>query len=486
MNKILIKNSYCKLINFNKTQISEITNLLSYKLDLQYDKKKLIYKLKKAKKRPNLKQYYFLVSEFKKLLSKEKVCWLKKEKYFPTGLLYKVKEYLKKEGIACEMMDLREKPSSSVPLRLINPFDPDRPYQTEMMDIGLKEGRGVFWSSVGSGKSLIMKRLCYELSVPTLIIVPAKGLLAQLKADFELNFGQTYIEQLTTAKIKKGDKLKPIRFVTVQTLASLQKQGLVEKALEDIDCVFFEEAHHTASDSYTQLLPKMKDIYYRFSFSGTYVRNDDRTLDLHAVLSNILYEYTPQQAIQDGYLTPIKAQIYTLPSKAHKNYQIEYKNNYCGAPALLYKIKDIIEGNSTEDQILILVSRKDQGGKILSEFLKQHNIANIFISGDDKPEFISKCIKDFNDKKINILIGSSVIGEGINVRSTDHLIMAQGGKSEIAINQAVGRAVRLFEGKKIAWVHDFHFEETNYLRKHTAQRAKIYEKDFGAEVLYLT
>jgi superfamily II DNA or RNA helicase len=75
-----------------------------------------------------------------------------------------------------------------------------------------------------------------------------------------------------------------------------------------------------------------------------------------------------------------------------------------------------------------------------------------------------------------------VIGEGIDVRSTDHLIMCQGGKSEITMVQAIGRAIRLFDGKLMAFIHDFRFEGTNYMIKHVDDRIDAYLRNFQCKV----
>jgi superfamily II DNA or RNA helicase len=129
------------------------------------------------------------------------------------------------------------------------------------------------------------------------------------------------------------------------------------------------------------------------------------------------------------------------------------------------------------------VGRKDKTGKILHEFLDKIGIESSYISGDSKRDVIKSALLDFNAKRINVLIGSSIIGEGIDVRSTDHLLMCQGGKSEIAITQALGRAARLYEGKTVAWIHDFRFNGTKYLEGHLEQRLDIYKQNFDAEIV---
>ena len=138
--------------------------------------------------------------------------------------------------------------------------------------------------------------------------------------------------------------------------------------------------------------------------------------------------------------------------------------------------ESIVENN--KGQVLILVDKKEKSGNKIKDYLWCHGIVADYINGDNKKEEIYEAIERFNDKEGRILIGSKVIGEGIDIRSTDHLINAQGGKSEISLVQAVGRAIRLYDGKKIATVHDFNFLNTNYLQKHYNMRINIYDRNF--------
>ena len=237
---------------------------------------------------------------------------------------------------------------------------------------------------------------------------------------------------------------------------------------------------NSGAKSYTDILPYLNHIYFRFGFSGTFLRNDSRTLDMLGVLSEKLYEYTPVQAIKDGFLTPLKIWVHKIEGRRGNDYQREFANNYCKSQELLTVIRDIVLTAPAHSQILILVGRKEQSGHIVAQYLKEIGIPNAYVDGDCDREHTKQAIAAFNDKRVQVLIGSSVIGEGIDVRSTDHLILLIGGKSEIQTTQAIGRAVRLFPGKKEAIIHDFYWENTKYLVKHLHQRLEIYQKNFGA------
>lgn len=473
-----IRNSFCKLAGDVNPEARElIRQVLTYRNDIDAELAALFPKLNYAKKQNNNKMYHMILGQINKLKANEWVCWFKNDT-FPTGHLNIIREAIKSLGIQCQEIDHRKIPRNSLILNWYNQPPKPRYYQDEFHEIATKAGRGVCNSAVGTGKSYMAARLIKEFSVTTLFVVPSVGLGVQIEQDFKKWFGPTKVQTIATADVRKGKKMAPIRIVTIQTLASLQKTGELSLLISDVESIYFDELHHAGSASYTNILPEIDHVYYRFGFTGTFIRNDSKSLDMWGVLSNVLYKYPAFKAIQDGFLTPIKVITHELPGRKSPSYPKEYDNNYCGGEFMMRKIKDIVDEAGDNEQILILVKNKDKSGKLIHEYLDAYGVSNAYVSGDDKKEMVNATIKAFNDKQVRVLIGSSVIGEGIDVRSTDQLIMAQGGKSEIVIVQAVGRAVRLFEGKQVAKIHDFDFLGTKYMRKHLAQREDIYRRNF--------
>lgn len=496
--KLEVKNSFCVLHDVPLDVLSQIKALLTYKDDsIESQRGQLFHQMKSTnywirrcedeRNEEGLKENKIKLNQIKwkikELEGKEWVCLLSKENSFPTGLINLVVDLLSMMKVSYEKIDSRIIPAQDCIFRWKTTPKKDRYYQMDMIKAGLENHRGVFEAAVGTGKSWVIIRLIMELSTTSLVVVPSSGLNEQLYQDLVLFFGEGKVEQVDTKKVRAGKKLKDIRITTVQTLGSLQKSGDLNLLTGDVNALFLDEFHHAGSNTYTNLLPEIEHIYYRFGFTGTFLRNDSKILELWGFLSNKLYSYPAWKATQEGYLTPLEVNIYNLKGKKAKDYQKEYDFNYCkteqSTNELLHKIEDIILTADPNEQILILVNKKDKAGKIIHEYLEAFGIENSYISGDDKKETIVKTIRAFNDKQIRILIGSTVIGEGIDVRATDHLIMAQGGKSEIAIVQATGRGVRIFPGKVLAKLHDFRFNGTQYLEKHLEARLDIYKNNFA-------
>lgn len=477
--------------------MSDIDEILTYRNDIEAEKASLFKKMKFWKKKTTSQSQVtarkarqmcgWISKQIKDLEANEYVKWLKGDT-FPTGHLSIVKDVLEIVYPKYETIDHRVVPDKKFDFVLCEEFHKPRYYQDEMHELGVSAGRGVFEAAVGSGKSLVLMRLLREFGVKSLIVVPSKPLMNQLKKALIKHFGRRNVivvdsKKLSASKMRKLKKI-PIRLINIQSMASLNKKGIIKDYIDDIDAIHIDEIHHAGSKSYTDLFPALEHVYYRFGFTGTFLRNDAKTLDMWGFLSNRLFTYPAFKAIEEGYLTPIEVIIHTLQGIGTKNYQREYKKNYCGGAELLGKIKEILTDYvKKNEQVLILVARKEQSGKIIHEFLEELGFENTYISGDDDKETIDEALEAFNNKTIRILVGSTVIGEGIDITSSDHLIMAQGGKSEIAIVQATGRLVRLYEGKLKGTLHDFRFLDTKYMEKHLKARKAIYKRVFAAKII---
>lgn len=460
-----------------------LKQMLTYRNEIDGERGLMFSRMKYFKSQGLMQKYYACVARIKKLEETEFVC-LYNNRTFPTGLLNLVVEALKALSLPYELVDSRAVPGRDALLRWMNkPWDP-RYYQNDMIRLGLEHGRGVFQAAVGSGKSLIMAYMIKELSVTSLIVVPSRGLSNQLYNDFSVWFGDRNVDILDAQKIRKLKKVKPISIITIQSCASLKKSGEFEEFAKNFEAVHYDEIHHAGSSSYVNLLPDLEHVYYRFGYSGTFLRNDNKTLDMWSCISNVLYNYPAHQAIKEGFLTPMEVLVHKMDGKANRDYKKEYDKNYCANPDLLQRVLDItqIDLNS---QVLVLVSRKDKSGKIIHEYLNTLGIQNAYISGDNSKDEVNEAIEAFNSKKVRILIGSSVLGEGIDIRSTDHLVMAQGGKSEIVMVQAAGRLIRLYDGKFKGYLHDFQFRGTKYMEKHLDDRLDTYKRNFECPVRYV-
>ena len=488
---IYISNSFCKIKGFEDKHVELIKNLLTY------ENSEVIYEINQTRilmgmafRYKNIKRANWLKHKLGELEDARMVCWLRGDT-FPTGHLPMILGALDAATVAFHVEDLRVNNAKRVEYTRNPALPPLRYYQQEMLDLGIKENRGVYVSCVGSGKSRLYQELTYALKVPTLIVVPAKDLCVQLYDGFVEFFGEKSVGLLDDAKLAVKPNKPNIRLCTIHTLTALAKRASenmsnhnpLDDFLADVGMLIIEEIHHAGCATYTTLLPKLDHIYYKFGGTGTFLRNDSKTLDMHGVLSDVLYTYTPTQAIREGFLTPLKVVVHQIAGVRGSDYQNEYATNYCKNDELLYTIRDIIREANHDAQILILVGRKEQSGHVITKYLKEIGISNIYVDGDCDRAHTKQAIADFNAKRVHILIGTDgVVGEGIDLYATNELIIAYNTKSEIKLVQSIGRAVRLAKGKTTAIIHDIHWENTKYLEKHLQKRLQLYVTNFAADI----
>jgi superfamily II DNA or RNA helicase len=107
---------------------------------------------------------------------------------------------------------------------------------------------------------------------------------------------------------------------------------------------------------------------------------------------------------------------------------------------ILETVKDCIEKNS-EESILIFAASTAHC-IVLDMIFKKENISAKYILGSTKKEERIQSIKDFKDKKLNVLINFSVLSTGFDAPSLNTLIIARTINSKILGSQIIGRALR--------------------------------------------
>jgi len=95
---------------------------------------------------------------------------------------------------------------------------------------------------------------------------------------------------------------------TIQSLASRIEANDAEvfALLTNVDVWVCDESHGAAADSYRVLGRYLPNTHLRFGVTATWIREDGCELVMEGVLGDVQYEYTYEQAFDDGFLTPIR------------------------------------------------------------------------------------------------------------------------------------------------------------------------------------
>ena len=313
-----------------------------------------------------------------------------------------------------------------------------------------------------TGKTVTAAKMIWELGVKTLIITPNKEITKMMREVMVRFFGSGSVEVLNTKSTKVK---KPICICNIQALIKLDPS-----VLKGIDAVIIDEFHHSAAETYQQVNEQhLKDVFFRIGLTATNFRNDGSDLALQGVLSEVLYEYKVPQAIKDGFLikptfviNDIKICIQeTQYQKVYRQGIVENKERNKMIAEIAEKVKD--------EKTIILVQYKEHG-----DMLKEMIPWAEFIHGEEKDDTRVQMMEDFRDGELMCLIGTSVIGEGVDLPCAANLIMAGGGKARSQVIQNIGRVLRIMDGKEKATVYDFTDRDNGFLEEHSIARREIY------------
>lgn len=384
------------------------------------------------------------------------------EGYFPTGLLTRALEILNRRQVKYEIQDRRKKPERKYQFLLKEQLPQLRYYQKAAARELEARHRGIVVMPTGTGKTKTACRMIHDLGVKTLVVTPGKEIVKLMMDDLERFFGKGKVKRLTT----KDSKTKEINVVNIQALVKLDPA-----VFADIDMVIIDEFHHAAADTYLIANEAhLASCYYRIGLTATNFRNDGADIALNAVLSEVLYEYEIKTAISDGYLMKPEFRIIDhLPHQAD-SYQEAYRDCIVNNVERNAHIVDLVKQHP-KDSVIILVKQIDHG-EILTGMIP----GSQFIHGESKEADREKMLTAFRKGELKCLIGTTVIGEGVDLPCANVLIMAASGKARSQIMQNIGRVLRILEGKKQPLVYDFTDRDGSWLEEHSLLRKNIYNQ----------
>ena len=229
----------------------------------------------------------------------------------------------------------------------------------------------------------------------------------------------------------------------------------------------------------------MNNFYFIHSATATNFAADDyEQILLESVISQELYHLSIIEAIQKGYIVPISAIFFEIQNsnlsttgKYQENYKRFVDKNVLRNKKIVETIQTLTERNI---QTLALVKHVDHG-KLLNELIQD----STFIKGESEKSKKNKnrnMIKSFNSLELNPLIGTSVIGEGVDTKSCGAVFNCKAGKSKKEVLQNVGRVVRNFPGKNVGFYFDFYDKKQKHLAAQARCRMRIIEDAYGIEV----
>lgn len=421
-----VDNSYSQITGLTSSQFDEVRELLSYEPD------------------QNAAFFGGFQGSRRKYL-------IDKKGFFPTGLLSDVIKHFKPDSL--RITDIRgPKPPHNVRYTLGTVM----PYQSQHAAVkaAVNSGRGTISMPTGSGKSLVIAMLIAEFKVRTLVIVPNLSIKRQLDADLRAKFGTG------------------MNFITVLNIdsAALNKDG-------GYDMVIIDEAHHVAAKTYHNLNRKAwKEIRYRFMLTATPFRNIDAEQMLYkSIAGDVIYKLDYADAVKFKYIVPVEAHYIIVPKQktdAHTWQQV-YSELVVNNQVRNEIIAGLMTNLDEASQSTLCLVKEIKHGRILSEMT-----GFPFVCGEDDAS--KDYIRQFNSGGIKTLIGTTgVIGEGVDTRPCEYVIIAGLGKAKSSFMQAAGRGVRRFANKESAKIILCKDLSHKFCSRHFNAQSAILQEEYG-------
>ncbi|HPM75075.1 MAG TPA: DEAD/DEAH box helicase family protein, partial [Saccharofermentans sp.] len=160
----------------------------------------------------------------------------------------------------------------------------------------------------GTGKTIVFAKVV-ELNVNggkrALILAHRSELLDQASDKLKLASGlDTALEKAESTSI---GSFEPVTVASVQTLS--QEKRLNKFPRDYFDLIVVDEAHHCMSETYQRILNYFNTAKV-LGVTATPDRADQKNLG--QFFDSKAFEYTLNQAVREGYLCPVKAQMIPL------------------------------------------------------------------------------------------------------------------------------------------------------------------------------
>lgn len=379
-------------------------------------------------------------------------------------------------------------------------------YQQETVDILKREMpmQGIISYPPGGGKTVIGISLVSIFKQRTLILTHTGDLFDQWLTRLQGVYPDLKIGQISSKrKHREGDE------ITVAMIQSIKSNKDLNKLMRGYGLVIMDECHHSPAESFNKVL-RYSPCHHRIGLSASKKRRDRKEFLMHATFGDFI-SVKSYEDIESRIIYPIVMPVGVTANIDYEDLLREPKVNnkeiepnlfdYTKAfgdlatdPVRNYMIFNIVEEclKSPDAFILILTKRREQAF-MLADFIRgelfkesSSEQVGVIVGGGtikykkEKEEMLQKV----RDKKMRVLIGTSVADEGLDVVTLNRLILTAPSSFVEMLKQRIGRIMRWHEGKDTPIVYDL--VDTNIPEFITAWRSreKFYKKIKGIEIDY--
>ena len=342
----------------------------------------------------------------------------------------------------------------------------------------------------GAGKSWIIEEMARYYGKKTIIMAPSVSIAEQLYDQAIAAFGPKRVGLYGDGK-KQSDKQ-----IVIGIAASLTRaEGKHLEALKKCQVFIADESHLCPASTFEKVCTTVAaDAEKRFFVSATQMRNDGTEILLEGITGPVVYKKTLRELVDEGFLA--RPRFFTVATTSPSSFwngdwqdtaNLHLWGNpvlHAKAAAIANRMVDIGKG-----PVLILVDHTAQFQHLIGGLRHEVGFAHGPLTAESKKEVQAEfqvvdnkaLVGKFNDGELPILVGTSCITTGTDLRPTGTILYLMSGESEIKVRQCIGRDTRKVPGKEDFIFIDFDIEvpgveeRANSLHRHFLQRCEYYD-----------
>ena len=304
----------------------------------------------------------------------------------------------------------------------------------------------------GTGKTVVFSKVVegrVKDGSRALILAHRGELLEQASSKLKMASGlDSALEKAESTSI---GSLLPVTVASVQTLS--QERRLMQFPPDYYKTIVVDEAHHCMSDTYQRILKYFESANV-LGVTATPDRADQRNLG--QFFHSKAYEYSINQAVRDGFLCPVKAQMIPLELNI-TNVGIsngDYAVGEVGSALEPYLNQIALEMlNYCKGRKTVVFLPLVKTSQKFCELLNVHGLRAVEVNGNSKDR--EEILKDFEDGEYDVLCNSMLLTEGWDCPSVDCVVVLRPTKVRSLYQQMVGRGMRLAPNKTELLLLDF-------------------------------
>jgi DNA repair protein RadD len=347
-----------------------------------------------------------------------------------------------------------------------------RPYQQDAIDaffahVKLKEYSGIISAPTGSGKSAILADICKTLltlwdNTKIIVCTHRYELIEQDRQELLRHYPEADTGIYSSGLSSRNTKNRVI-FAGIQSITT--KGFLFGK----VDLLIIDEAHKVNSEdgtSYARLIQDLKTTNpnivilglsaspYRLD-SGLLYEGEGRLFD------TLYYEIDIVRLINDGYLCPVvskggvdKIDLSDVRTTAG-DYNTKDLEVAADSTILTRRAVDEMIAYGHDRKSWMVFTTSIQHALHVSDEITARGIVNHVVTSESPQEERDLTLQQFKAGNLRCIVNVNILTEGFNAPQTDMVVLLMATKSPSKFVQAVGRGMRVCEGKRDCLVLDF-------------------------------